>query len=108
MELEVPLISFSSIGPTEKTGRSYHCTNAESRKQCVDLESIRAEKRRVELETDGEVRGTWKELGLERADALSWTILEFALGGSTQSSASTEAGGLLSLFLNPGIPSPFP
>ena len=73
-----------------------------------DPESIRAEKWRVESETDGEVRGTRRELGSERADALSWTILEFTLGGSMQSLASTEARGLLSHFSNPGILSPFP
>ena len=74
----------------------------------MDLELIRAEKWRVEVETDGEVRGTWRELGSERVDALRWTTSEFTLGGSTQSLASMEARGLLSLFLNPGIPSPFP
>ena len=69
----------------------------------MDPESIRAEKWRVESETDGEVRDTQRELGSERADALSQTTSEITLGGSMQSSASVEARGLLSLFLNPGF-----
>ena len=74
----------------------------------MDPELIRVEKQRVEAETDREVRGTRRELGSERADALRQTTSEFVLGGSTQSSASTEATGLLSLFSNLEIPSPFP
>ena len=45
-----------------------------------------------------DVNDTRREIGSERADALRRTTSVLALGGSTQSSASAEAGGLLSLF----------
>ena len=35
-------------------------------------------------------RGTWRELGLERADALSRTTLDVAQAGPTQSSVCAE------------------
>ena len=62
----------------------------------------------TKLETREDVNDTRREFRLERADALRWTTSELALGGSTQSSASAEAGGLLSLFSDPGFPSPWP
>jgi hypothetical protein len=72
----------------------------------VDPESTSAEKTERESEIDEDVNDTRRELGSERADALSRTTSGVAQGGSTQSSASAEAGGLLSLFLDPGFPSP--
>ena len=42
--------------------------------------------------------GKHRELGLERADALSWTTSKKAQKGSTQSSGCAEGWGLLSLF----------
>lgn len=72
----------------------------------MDPESTSAEKTERESEIEEDVNDTRRELGSERADALSRTTSEIAQGGSTQSSASAEAGGLLSLFLDPGFPSP--
>ena len=69
----------------------------------MELESISAETQREELEISGEVRETWRELGAERADALSRTTSEKAQKGSTQSSGYAEGWGLLSLFSNPRI-----
>ena len=57
----------------------------------------------IEQEISGEVRETQRELGSERADALSWTTSEKAQKGSTQSSGCAEGWGLLSLFSNPRI-----
>ena len=56
------------------------------------------ETQREELEIIREVRETQRELGLERADALSRTTLEKAQKGSIQSSGCAEGWGLLSLF----------
>ena len=64
----------------------------------MEPESISAETWREELEISREVRETWRELGSERADTLSWTTLEKAQEGSTQSSGCVEGWGLLSLF----------
>ena len=69
----------------------------------MEPESISAETRREESEISGEVREMQRELGSERADALSWTTLEKAQKGSTQSSGCAEGWGLLSLFSNPRI-----
>src|SRR5882762_6357440 len=55
-----------------------------------------------------ERRGTRRECGSERADALSLITSDVVQGASTQSSVCTEAGGLLSLFLRPGFLSPWP
>ena len=57
-----------------------------------------AETQREESEISREVRETWRELGLERVDALSWTTLEKAQKGSMQSSGCVEGWRLLSLF----------
>ena len=67
----------------------------------MELESISAETQREESEISREVRETWRELGSERVDALSWTTSEKAQKGSTQSSGCAEGWGLLSLFSNP-------
>ena len=58
-------------------------------------------------ETREDVNDTWREFGSERADALRRTTSDLALGGSTQSLASVEARGLLSLFSDPEFPSPW-
>ena len=109
MALEVPSNNFSSISLIAVVGRLCVCTSFGSIKQWVDPESTRAEKEREELEISSEMRGTRREFGSERADAWSCTTSEVAQGGSTQSSACAEAGGLLSLFLDPGwFPFPFP
>src|SRR6266446_6630586 len=108
-ELEVPSNNFSSIGSISEAGRLYVCTSFGSIKQWVDPESIRAGKETEESEISGETSGTQREFGSERAEALSRTTSEMAQGGSTQSSACVEAGGLLSLFLSPReLPFPFP
>ena len=90
MEFDVPSNNFSLIGLTEKTGRLYRCVNLESVKQWVELESMRAEKWREEVETREEVRETWREFGSERADTLSQTTSRDAQEGSTQSSVCAE------------------
>ena len=69
----------------------------------VEPESMSAEMWREESEISREVREMWRELGSERVDVLSRTTSEKAQKGSTQSSASAEGWGLLSLFLNPRI-----
>ena len=58
---------------------------------------------REESEIRREVRETQRELGSERADALSQTTSEKAQKGSKQSSDCVEGWGLLSLFSNPRI-----
>ena len=60
----------------------------------MEPESISAETGREESDISGEVRETWRELGSERADVLSWTTSEVAM----QSSGCAEGWGLLSLF----------
>ena len=74
----------------------------------MDPESTSAENAEMKSETREDVNDTRREFGSERADALRRTTSVLALGGSTQSSASAEAGGLLSLFSDPGFPSPWP
>ena len=74
----------------------------------MDPESTSAENAETKSETREDVNDTRREFGSERADALRRTTSVLALGGSMQSSASAEAGGLLSLFLDPGFPSPWP
>ena len=73
----------------------------------MDPESTSAENAEMKLETREDVNDTRREFGSKRADALRWTTSVLALGGSTQSE-SAEAGGLLSLFSDPGFPSPWP
>ena len=68
-------------------------------KQWVEPESISADIVGEGLENAEDDNETQRELGSERADTLSQTTSEVAQGGSTQSSACAEAGGLLSLFL---------
>ena len=70
--------------------------NFESRKQCVDLESMR-----VMMSESGiwlEVSHNVRELGSERVDALSLNSVSAPMV-STQSSVSAESRGLLSDFL---------
>ena len=74
----------------------------------MDPESTSAENAETKSETREDVNDTRREFGSERADALRRTTSVLALGGSTQSSASAEAGGLLSLFSDLGFPSPWP
>ena len=71
--------------------------------QWVDPKLMSAEKMETKLETRENVNNTWREFRLERADALRWTTSELALGGSMQSSASAETGGLLSLLFGSGV-----
>ena len=61
------------------------------------------DKLETKLETRENVNNTRREFRLERADALRWTTSELALGGSMQSSASAETGGLLSLLFGSGV-----
>ena len=61
---------------------------------------MRAEMRKEESEISGDVSGTRKEFGSERADAFSRITSEIAQEESTQSSTGAEAGGLLRLFSN--------
>ena len=68
----------------------------------MDPESTSAEKFE-ESEIRDEVRGTRRELGSERADALRRTSI-VAQEEPTQSSTCAEVKGLLSLFLHPRIP----
>ena len=81
------------------TGRLCLCTREGSTKQWVEPESISADIVGAGSEIAEDVNETRRELGSERADALSRITSEVAQGGSTQSSACAEAGGLLSLFL---------
>ena len=107
--LEVLSNNFSSIGLIVVVRRLCVCTSFGSIKQWVDPELTRAEKEREESEISSETSRTRREFGSERADTLSRTTLEVAQGGSTQSLACAEAGGLLSFFLDLGwFPFPFP
>ena len=82
----------------EVTGRLCLCTREGSTKQWVEPESISADIIGAGSEIAEDVKETRSELGSERAEVLSQTTSEVAQGGSTQSLACAEAGGLLSLF----------
>ena len=59
-------------------------------KQCMEPESTRAEKVRVESETNGEESEVRSEFRSERVDALSRTTSDDAQGESMQPSACAE------------------
>jgi len=71
---EVPSNRRSSTGGVGVVGKEYSRAKAESKKQCVDLESTSIQMgidwRWSEAHTRGETRGIQRELGSERAGAL--------------------------------------
>ena len=87
IELEVPSKSLSSTGDTDESDKLCKSTNCGSTKQCVEPESTNAE---TESENAEEVRGTRREFGSERADALRRTSSIGAQVGITQSSVCAE------------------
>ena len=100
IELEVPLINFSSMGGTEYRSKSeiYLATILLSMKQCVEPESTKASRGVFELEILNKVSDNQNEFRSERVDVLSLRI-SFAQFWVTQPSACVEEGGLLVIFL---------
>ena len=98
-ELDIPSISFSSMGGTEYGVRAevYCCTILRSIKQWVEPELTNASKGDVKSEILN-VSRRQNEFGSERADALSLRI-SIAQCGVTQPSACAEEGGLHVIFL---------
>jgi len=84
---EIPSNKRSSTGRVGVVGRECPRAKAESKKQCVDLESTSVQMgigwRRSEAHTRGEMRGIQREFGLERADMLSRIGLIVAQMSST-------------------------
>ena len=78
------------IGGTEEVGRSKFLVKLVSIKQWVEPESMRVEKVREELETNGEESEVQSEFGSESADVLSWTTSDDAQGESMLPSAYAE------------------
>jgi len=84
---EIPSNKRSSTGRVGVVGKECPRAKAESKKQCVDLESTSVQMsigwRRSEAHTRGEMRGIQREFGLERADTLSCIGLIVAQTSST-------------------------
>ena len=92
---EVPSNRCSSIGGVGVVGRECPRTKAESKKQCVDLESTSIRMgigwRWSRAHTRGETRGIQREFGLERADTLKRIRLIVAQTSSTQLPVCAES-----------------
>ena len=97
-ELDDPSKSRSGIGRMSQVRRLCFETKFESRKQCVDPESVRV--MMLEVRIRSEVSHSVRELGLERADALSLKSMSAPVV-SMQSSVGVELRELLSDFLTP-------
>jgi len=71
---EIPSNKHSSTGGVGVVGRECPRAKAESKKQCIDLESTSVQIgigwRWSKAHTRGEMRGIQREFGLERVDAL--------------------------------------
>ena len=87
--------SCSGIGWMSRVGRLCFETKFESKKQCVDPESMRV--MMSEFGIRSEVSCSVRELGPERADVLSLNSASAPMV-SMQSSVGTESRGLLSDF----------
>jgi len=85
---EVPSNKRSSTGGVGVVDRECPRAEAESKKQCVDLESTSIRMgigwRWSEAHTRGEIRGILREFGLERVDALRCIGLVVAQTSSTR------------------------
>jgi len=92
---KVPSNRCSSTGGVGVVGRECPRAKAESKKQCVDLESTSAQMgigcRWSRAHTRGEVRGIQREFGSERADASRRIGLVVAQTSSTQLSVCAES-----------------
>jgi len=92
---EVPSNRCSSIGGVGVVGRECPRTKAESKKQCVDLESTSVQIgigwRWSRAHTRGETRGIQREFGSERADMLKRIGLIVAQTSSTQLPVCAES-----------------
>jgi len=92
---EVPSNRRSSTGGVGVVGRECPRTKAESKKQCVDLESTSIRMgigwRWFRAHTRGETRGIQREFGLERADMLKRIGLIVAQTSSTQLPVCAES-----------------
>jgi len=92
---EVPSNRCSSIGGVGVVGRECPRTKAESKKQCVDLESTSVQMgigwRWSREHTRGETRGIQREFGSERADMLKRIGLIVAQTSSTQLPVCAES-----------------
>jgi len=92
---EVPSNRRSSTGRVGVVGRECPRTKAESKKQCVDLESTSIRMgigwRWSRAHTRGETRGIQREFGLERADTLKRIRLIVAQTSSTQLPVCAES-----------------
>ena len=97
-ELDNPSKGCNRIGQMPQMQRLCFETKFESKKWCLDLESMRV--MISEFGIRSEVSHSVRELGPERADALSLNSAS-ALMVSTQSSVSVESRGLLCDFLTP-------
>ena len=97
-ELDDPSKSRNGIGRMSQVRRLCSEMKFESRKQCMDPESmsVMISESGIRLEVSRSVR----ELGPERADALSLNSVSAPMV-STQSSVGAESRGLLSDFLTP-------
>jgi len=100
---KVPSNKRSSIGEVGIIGRECPQVKAESRKQCIDLEStsvwIGIGWSQSEAHTRGEMRGIQREFGLERADALRRIGLIVAQTSSTRLPVCAESWEPRSSFL---------
>jgi len=92
---EVPSNRRSSTGRVGVVGRECPRTKAESKKQCVDLESTSVRMgigwRWSRAHTRGETRGIQREFGSERADTLKRIGLIVAQTSSTQLPVCAES-----------------
>jgi len=92
---EVPSNRRSSTGRVGVVGRECPRTKAESKKQCVDLESTSIRMgigwRWSRAHTRGETRGIQREFGSERADTLKRIRLIVAQTSSTQLPVCAES-----------------
>ena len=99
---KVPSNRRSSTGGVGVVGRECPRAKAESKKQCIDLESTSV---RMDIgwrwsgaHTKGETRGIQREFGLERADVLKHIGLIVAQTSSTRLPVCAESWELRSSF----------
>jgi len=99
---KVPSNRRSSTGGVGVVGREYPRAKAESKKQCIDLESTSIQMdigwRWSRTHTRGETRGIQREFGSERVDALRHIGLVVAQTSSTQLPVCAESWELYSSF----------
>ena len=99
---EVPSNRLSSTGGVGVVGRECSRAKAESKKQCVNLESTNVQMgidwRWSRAHTRGETRGIQREFGSERADVLRCIGLVVAQTSSMQLPVCAESWELRSSF----------